>query len=97
MLIQIDIDSAPMLDDQRTEIVDAMRVVGMGVGEEYGIERIHFGIEQLLAQIGRRIDQDSRDAGPTAALDQKRCPATAVLGIVGIAVAPTPRETRDTA
>src|SRR3974377_11993 len=93
-LIQIHIDSPAMLDDQRAQIIDAMGMVRMGVGEEYPIEPIHTGIEKLLTQIGRGIDQNARDSGTSAALNQKRGPAAAVLGVSGIAIAPTERRTR---
>src|SRR5437773_788478 len=65
-----------------------MRVVGVLVRVEHGIEPVGIGIEKLLAQIGSRIDEHARDAAGTAALDQERAAAAAVLRIGGIARAP---------
>ena len=44
------------------QIVDAVGVVGVLVGVEHAVEPIDVGIEQLLAQVRRGVDQDARDA-----------------------------------
>jgi hypothetical protein len=94
MLVQVNVNSPPFLDHQGAKVIDAVGMVGMRVGEEYSVEPIDFGVEKLLAQIGRGIDQCSRNTGPATALDQKRSPAAAVLGIGRIAIAPTESGTR---
>ena len=62
VLIKVDVDPAALRDEQRTQIVDAVGVVGMLVGIEHGIEPIDLGVQKLLAQVGRGVDQDARDA-----------------------------------
>ncbi len=47
---------------QRAQIVDAVGVVGMLVGVEHAVEPIDLGIEELLAQIRRGVDQDAGHA-----------------------------------
>ena len=71
-----------------------MGVVGVLVGVEDAVDPIDLGIEKLLAQIGRGIDQDPGDAAGVMTLDQKRRAAAAVFRIVGIAGAPTQRRPR---
>ena len=63
------------------QIVDAVGVVGMLVGVEDRVEPVDLGIEQLLAQIGRGIDQDAGDACAVAPFDQERGAPTAVPGL----------------
>src|SRR4029450_17026 len=48
---------------------------------------LHPGLEKLLAQVGRGIDQHSGDAGPVPPLNQKRGAPAAIFGIARIAVA----------
>jgi len=96
-LVEIDRDALAPVDEQAAQVVDAVGVVGVLVGIEHGVEPIDVSVEQLLAQIGRRIDQDAGDAGAGAALDQKRGAAPTVLGIVRIAVTPAKRRTRHAA
>ena len=43
--------------NKRAQIVDAVRVVGMLVAIEDAVEPVDVGVEQLLAQIGRGVDQ----------------------------------------
>ncbi len=69
--IEVDIDAAPPLDEERAQVVDAVGVVGVLVGIEHRIEPIDLGSQQLLAQVGRGIDQDTGDARAIAALDQQ--------------------------
>src|SRR4051812_1686920 len=44
----------------RAQIVDAVEMVGMGMGVENGVEPAYPGVDELLAAIGRRIDEDRR-------------------------------------
>ena len=55
-LVHVEVDLAPVLDEQRPQIVDAVGVVGVLVGDQHAVEPLDTGIEQLLAQIGRTID-----------------------------------------
>ena len=48
--------------NRAAQVVDAVRVVGMLVGEENAVEPIDVGVEQLLAQVRRGVDQDAGDA-----------------------------------
>ena len=77
-----------MLYEETAQVVDAVGVVGVLVGEEHRVEAVDLGVKQLLAQIGRGIDQDAGDAAAVTPLDQQRGPPAAVLGIFRIADAP---------
>ena len=84
--------------NKRAQIVDAVGVVGMLMGVEHAVEPVDVGIEQLLAQIGRGVDQDAGDARQRIVpLDQKRAAPAAVFRIVGIAGAPAQRRPRHAA
>src|SRR5690606_7938655 len=52
--------------------------------------------QQLLAQIGRGVDQHPRDPRRLLALDQQRGAAATVFRVVWIAGAPAERRPRDT-
>src|ERR1700724_4575676 len=93
-LIQVYVDAPPVLDDQRAEVVDAVGMIGMTMGEEYSVTPIHMRREQLLAQVRRRINQHLGGARPTATLHQERSPPAAILGVVRIAVPPSERGAR---
>ena len=88
LLVEVDVDRPPLLDEQRAQVVDAVGVVGMLVGIEHAVEPIDFGIEELLAQIGRGVDKDTGNAARAASLDQKRGAPAPVLRIVRVASAP---------
>ena len=85
------------MDKERAQVIDAVGVVGMLVCIEYRVEPIDAGVDKLLAQVGRRIDQHTGNAGPAATLDQERRAAALVLRIIGIADAPAERRTRHAA
>src|SRR4051812_49934938 len=87
-LVEIDRHALAAVNEQAAQIVDTVAVVGMLMGIEHGVDPIDVSVEQLLAEIRRRVDQDASDASAGAALDQKRGAAPAVLRIVWIAVAP---------
>ena len=59
---------------KRAQIVDAVGMVGVLVGVEHAVEPIDLGIEQLLAQIRRRVDQDA--GARLRAVSQPRCRST---------------------
>ena len=44
------------------QVVDAVGVVGVLMGEEDAVEPVDVGVEQLLAQVRRGVDQDAGDA-----------------------------------
>jgi len=94
LLIQVYVDAPPVLDDQRAEVVDAVGMIGMRMGEEHSVKPIHLRRKQLLAQVRRRIHQHLGGARPIATLHQERSPAPAVLGVVRIAVPPSERRAR---
>ena len=71
IVVEIDVDRAALLDVERAQIVDAVGVVGVLVGVEHGIEPIDLGIQKLLAQVGRGVDQDPGDAAVVAPFDQQ--------------------------
>src|SRR3984885_5662753 len=67
----------------------------MLVGQEHRVDVVDIGVDQLLAQIGRGIDHDPRDAAIRCPFGKQRAAAAAVPGIVGIASTPTQRRARD--
>src|SRR5271166_4145894 len=64
-------------------------MVGMGMGHQDAVEPLDAGLDQLLAQIGRRVDEDSGRAVGPETFDKDRAAAAAVLGVCRIACAPT--------
>ena len=94
-LVQIDRNAPALMQHHRTQIVDAVGLVGMLMGQEHRVDVIDIGVDQLLAQIGRGVDHDPRDAAIRRALDQQRTAAAAVFRIVGIAGAPAQRGARN--
>src|SRR5690349_11454996 len=49
----------PVASREDTQVVNTMRVVSMLVRVPHGIDAIRLGIEQLLSQIGWRVDQQA--------------------------------------
>ena len=96
-LVDIDRDALAAVDEEAAQVVDAVGVVRVLMGIEHRVDPIDVSVEQLLAQIRRGIDQDAGHARAGAPLDQERGAATAVLGIIWIAVTPTERWTRHAA
>ncbi len=81
--------SSPVhLDDERTDVVDPMRMIGMRMRHQDGVEAVDRRLQQLRAQIGRHVDRARRLAAVALALEQDRAAPPAVLRIVGIAGAP---------
>ena len=77
-----------------TQIVDAVGLVGVLMGQEHRIDVVDIGVDQLLAQVGRSVDHDPRRALVRHPLDQQRTAAAAISRVVGIAGAPAERRTR---
>src|SRR4051812_19197763 len=96
-LIKIDVDPPAPGDEQAAQIVDAVGGVGVLVGEQHRVEPVHLGIEQLLAQVGRGIDQDPGDACAVAPFYQQRGASAPVPGIARIADAPAQCRARNAA
>ena len=86
--VEIDVDAPAALDEQRAQIVDAVGMVGVLVRVEYAVDPIDLGVEKLLAQIRRRIDQHARDAAFAFPFNQDRGAAAPVFRICRIAIAP---------
>ena len=93
-LIEVDGNAPALVQHDRAQIVDAVGLVGVLMGQEHRIDVIDIGVDQLLAQIGRGVDHDPRGAVRARALDQQRAAAAAVFRIVGIAGAPAERRAR---
>src|SRR6266403_1718561 len=94
-LAQIDRKAAALMQHDGTQIVDAVGLVGMLMRQKYRVNVIDLGVDQLLAQIGRGINQDSRNSAIPRALDEQRAAPAAVFRIVGIACTPAKRGTRN--
>ena len=93
-LVEVDRNAAALVQHDRTQIVDAVGLVGVLMGQVHRVDVIDLGVDQLLAQVGRGVDHDPRGAVRARALDQQRAAAAAVLRIVGIAGAPAERRAR---
>src|ERR1700737_969362 len=77
------------------KIVDAVGLIGMFMGQKHGVEVVDVSGDQLLAQIGRSIDQDSRHSVVPGPFGEQRAAAAAVFRIPGIARPPAERGTRN--
>ena len=51
-LIEVDVDAATLVDEQRPQIVDAVRVVGVLMGDQHAIDPVDLGVQKLHAQVG---------------------------------------------
>src|SRR5262249_60700650 len=94
---QIGVAPPSAVDEESAQVVNAMGVVRVLVGEAPRVKPVHLGIEKLLAQIGRGVDQDTGDGGPMAPCHQQRRPPAAVSGVARIARSPPQRGARNTA
>ena len=74
-----------------------MRVIGVIVRVEHGIERICAHAQELLAQVRRAVDQDRGMPALAELLDQQAATTTPVLGVSGIAGAPHGADARHAA
>ena len=61
-LVQIDRNAPALMQHHGAEIVDAVGLVGVLMGQEHRVDVVDIGVDQLLAQIGRGIDHDPRHA-----------------------------------
>ena len=77
------------------EVVEAVQVIGVRVGEEDAVEKADAGGEELRAQVGRGVDEGAGDAGLAAPLEEERAAAAAVPRICRVAVAPEAADARD--
>src|SRR5258708_40224877 len=66
----------------------------MLVGKEHRVDVIDRGVNQLLAQVRRGVDQNPCDALLRRQFSEQRAAAAAVFRIVRIACAPTKRRPR---
>jgi len=55
-----DADAVPEVEG--AQVVDAVGLVGMLVRQEHRIDVVDIGIDELLAQVGRGVDHDTRGA-----------------------------------
>src|SRR5437667_8136742 len=93
-LVEVDGKAAALLQYDRTQIVDAVGLVRVLVGQKHRIDMIDIGVDQLLTQIRRSVDHDPRGAVRARTLDKERAASAAVLWIVGIARTPAERRAR---
>ena len=94
-LVQVDVDRSSPRDKQPAQVVDAVGMIGMLMGEEHRVEPIDLGVEKLLAQVRRSIDQNASDAAPSRRSTSSDVRRRRFSGIVGVAGAPAERRARD--
>src|SRR5690606_28192650 len=92
----IDVDAPAIVQRQHAQVINAMRMVGMLMGKEHGVDPIDIGVEQLLAHIRSGVDQDSRwlfnAFRPT--FNQQRTAPAAISRFLRIAGAPVIADAR---
>ena len=86
--VVIDGDAPAPVVGHHAQIIDAVGVVGMVVGVEHAVEPADAGIEQLLAEIRRAVDQHIGRALGAFPLHENRAAPPPVLRICRIARAP---------
>ncbi len=91
------IEGAAHGEAKRPQIVYAMRVVGVRMAQKDAVEALDLGADQLLAQIGRGVDQHRCRAIGAEALEEHRAAAAAVLRVRRIAGPPPLRDPRHAA
>ena len=79
---------AQLKPPKNAQIIDAVGMVGVIVGIEHAVKPADTDVEQLLAEVGRRVDEHRRRPLPAFALDQHRTAPPPVLRVCGIACAP---------
>ena len=94
-LIRPDRHTFAAVDDEGSQIVDAVDVVGVRMSVNHGVGPIDPGRNHLFAKIRAGIDNDDRFAVLAELLDQQRCSAAAVFRVFGIAIAPVSADARD--
>ena len=93
----MDVDAALGIVGEHPQVIDAVRMVGVIVREEDAVDGRDLGVEELLANVRRRIDEHPGAIAPGDPLDEGGTASTAVLRIVRIAAAPMRAEARYTA
>ena len=93
-LVGPDVDLAAVVDEQRPQIVDAVGMVGVLMGEQDAVQPVDLGVQKLFAQVRRAVDQNARHAVGAGALDQERAAAPAVFRVVRVAIAPANADAR---
>ncbi len=97
--VHVDRHALAMADDQRPQVVDAVALVGVLMGQQDGVQPVDPGGQQLVAHVGRGIDQDhgrlERSRRPGA--DQDRAPRPAVPRLGRIPDAPVVADARNAA
>ena len=61
-LVAVDVDAPPLGEEQAAQVVDAVGVVGMLMGIEHAVDPVDAGVEELLAQVRRGVDEDAGGA-----------------------------------
>src|SRR2546423_15021660 len=59
-LTQIKRNAPALMYRDGSEIVDAVGLIGVLMSQKHRVEMIDIGVDQLLAQIRRGVDQDAR-------------------------------------
>ena len=93
-LVHQGVEARPARDHERANIIDAMGVVGMRMREDDGVEPAHLGVEELLAQIRRGVDENGHRSLALARLEEQGAASAPVLRILRIAIAPIPANAR---
>ncbi|OIQ73337.1 hypothetical protein GALL_450290 [mine drainage metagenome] len=70
------------------QIVDAMHMVGVGMGVNHCVQFADARVKQLVAHVGRGVDQHAGGARVGVTLDQQRAAAAAVFRVGRVASAP---------
>ena len=96
-LVHVQVETATHDQAKGPQIVDAVGVIGVGMAQKDAVEPLHAGVEQLLAQVGRSVDENGSCAAGPEALEQHRAAAAAVLRVRRIAVAPPLPDSRHAA
>ena len=87
--IGIDVDQPLGVEEERAEIVDAVRMVGVVMRVEHAVEVIDTRGKKLRAHIRAGVDQNAgRPLAAVEALDEERASRPAVLGFRRVAGAP---------
>ena len=87
-IVHIDRNAPARAQRQGPQVIDAMRVVGVVVRVDDGVDCAHLRGQQLLAQIGRRVDENCRRPVWTLPLHEAGAAPSPVLGVGRIARAP---------
>jgi hypothetical protein len=85
------------VEDDHAQIVEPVDMIGVGMGVDHPVEPPDARIEQLLAQVGRGVDQDGCLPALVEALHQHGTAAAGVARLVRVAIAPMAAEARHTA